>query len=50
MQTILRREDPRDAVLMAPKFSHCTLATLPAGSVIGDSLTRSNQELEQGIK
>jgi len=30
-----RREDPRDAVLMAPNFSGCTLATLPSGSVVG---------------
>jgi len=32
---LFRREDPRDAVLMAPKFSGCSLATLPSGSVVG---------------
>lgn len=42
-----RREDPRDAVLMAPQFSQCTLATLPAGSVVGTSSLRRAAQLKR---
>jgi hypothetical protein len=44
-----RREDPRDAVLMAPKFSGCTLATLPSGSVVGQ-LKNFNRKSDQVFK
>merc|ERR1712137_703797 len=44
---IMEREDPRDAVIMAPQFSHCTLKTLPAGSVIGTSSLRRAAQLKR---
>lgn len=44
---ILEREDPRDAVLMAPKFSGCSLATLPSGSVVGTSSLRRAAQLKR---
>ncbi|KAJ3208386.1 hypothetical protein HDU67_006770 [Dinochytrium kinnereticum] len=42
---ILEREDPRDAVVMAPKWKGKTLAELPAGSVIGTSSVRRSAQL-----
>lgn len=36
--SVSERGDPRDAVIMHPKHSECTLATLPKGSVIGEDL------------
>jgi len=44
---IMEREDPRDAVIMAPQFSHCTLKTLPAGSVVGTSSLRRAAQLKR---
>ena len=34
---VCEREDPRDAVIMHPKHTEASLATLPKGSVIGGS-------------
>ncbi|XP_057370318.1 porphobilinogen deaminase-like [Daphnia carinata] len=44
---ILEREDPRDAVIMSPKFFECTLATLPTGSVVGTSSLRRAAQLKR---
>jgi hydroxymethylbilane synthase len=35
---VLEREDPRDALVLREDFKDYTLATLPAGSIIGEFL------------
>lgn len=44
---ILEREDPRDAVVMAPRYADQSLATLPAGSVVGTSSLRRAAQLRR---
>ncbi|XP_071529404.1 porphobilinogen deaminase isoform X1 [Panulirus ornatus] len=44
---VSEREDPRDAVIMHPKYADCTLATLPKGSVIGTSSLRRSAQLKR---
>lgn len=44
---ILEREDPRDAVVMAPKYQNMTLKDLPAGSVLGTSSVRRCAQLKR---
>lgn len=44
---VTEREDPRDAVIMHPKYSECKLATLPKGSVIGTSSLRRGAQLKR---
>ncbi|RUP43464.1 porphobilinogen deaminase [Jimgerdemannia flammicorona] len=44
---ILKREDPRDAVVMSEKNQGLTLATLPKGSVIGTSSVRRIAQLKR---
>lgn len=47
---ILKREDPRDAVVMSKKFKHCkTLASLPKDSVIGTSSLRRTAQLARNM-
>jgi hydroxymethylbilane synthase len=40
LAAIMKREDPRDVVLMSPKYASHTLSSLPPGSVVGTSSTR----------
>ncbi|XP_054000836.1 porphobilinogen deaminase [Hylaeus anthracinus] len=47
---ILKREDPRDAVVMSKKYKGKTLATLPEGSVIGTSSLRRSAQLARNMK
>ncbi|XP_076619276.1 porphobilinogen deaminase-like protein l(3)02640 isoform X2 [Colletes latitarsis] len=47
---ILKREDPRDAVVMSKKYKDKTLATLPKGSVIGTSSLRRSAQLARNMK
>src|SRR5947208_1495391 len=44
---ILPREDPRDALVLKPSLppTHTTLASLPAGSVIGTSSVRRSAQI-----
>ncbi|XP_042876829.1 porphobilinogen deaminase-like isoform X2 [Penaeus japonicus] len=44
---ICEREDPRDAVIMHPKYSDCKLASLPKDSVIGTSSLRRGAQLKR---
>ncbi|XP_027221081.2 porphobilinogen deaminase [Penaeus vannamei] len=44
---ICEREDPRDAVIMHPKYSECKLASLPKDSVIGTSSLRRGAQLKR---
>ncbi|XP_042229281.1 porphobilinogen deaminase-like [Homarus americanus] len=44
---VSEREDPRDAVIMHPKYAECTLASLPKGSVIGTSSLRRSAQLKR---
>lgn len=44
---ILKREDPRDAVVMSKKFKDETLSSLPKGSVIGTSSLRRSAQLSR---
>ncbi|XP_068213240.1 porphobilinogen deaminase-like [Palaemon carinicauda] len=44
---VTEREDPRDAVIMHPKYSDCKLATLPKNSVIGTSSLRRGAQLKR---
>lgn len=46
---ILKREDPRDAVVMSNKYKDKTLATLPEGSVIGTSSLRRSAQLARSM-
>lgn len=46
---ILKREDPRDAVVMSKKYKDKTLATLPEGSVIGTSSLRRSAQLARNM-
>lgn len=46
---ILKREDPRDAVVMSKKHKSKTLATLPEGSVIGTSSLRRSAQLAKNM-
>lgn len=46
---ILKREDPRDAVVMSKKHKGKTLATLPEGSVIGTSSLRRSAQLARNM-
>ena len=47
----LRREDPRDAVLIKSSLAseHKSLADLPAGAVVGTSAVRRSAQIRQGI-
>ncbi|XP_026483984.1 porphobilinogen deaminase [Vanessa tameamea] len=42
---VFEREDPRDALVLREDVKDCTLATLPAGSVIGTSSLRRTAQL-----
>ncbi|KAI8080012.1 porphobilinogen deaminase [Halteromyces radiatus] len=44
---VLERENPHDAVVLSDKFKDYTLATLPAGSVIGTSSLRRVAQLKR---
>lgn len=44
---VMEREDPNDALVLAPKFEGHTLASLPAGSVIGTSALRRVAQLKR---
>lgn len=44
---VMEREDPNDALVLSPKFQGHTLATLPAGSVIGTSALRRVAQLKR---
>ncbi|XP_065200993.1 porphobilinogen deaminase isoform X2 [Planococcus citri] len=44
---ILKREDPRDCVILHDKHRHLTLETLPRGSVIGTSSSRRTAQLSR---
>ncbi|XP_057319562.1 porphobilinogen deaminase [Microplitis mediator] len=46
---IMKREDPRDAVVMSKKMSDKTLSTLPSGSVIGTSSLRRSAQLARSL-
>ncbi|KZC07640.1 Porphobilinogen deaminase, partial [Dufourea novaeangliae] len=46
---ILKREDPRDAVVMSKKHKDKTLSTLPEGSVIGTSSLRRSAQLSRNM-
>ncbi|XP_015121494.1 porphobilinogen deaminase isoform X2 [Diachasma alloeum] len=46
---VLKREDPRDAVVMSKKMAGKTLATLPEGSVIGTSSLRRSAQLARNM-
>ncbi|XP_011307138.1 porphobilinogen deaminase [Fopius arisanus] len=46
---VLKREDPRDAVVMSKKMKGMTLATLPKGSVIGTSSLRRSAQLARNM-
>ncbi|XP_015183013.1 PREDICTED: porphobilinogen deaminase isoform X1 [Polistes dominula] len=46
---ILKREDPRDAVVMSKKYKDKTLSTLPKGSVIGTSSLRRSAQLARNM-
>ncbi|XP_012277593.1 porphobilinogen deaminase [Orussus abietinus] len=46
---ILKREDPRDAVVMSKKYEGKTLATLPEGSIIGTSSLRRSAQLARNM-
>ncbi|XP_041985853.1 porphobilinogen deaminase [Aricia agestis] len=45
---VFEREDPRDALVLREDVKDCTLATLPAGSVIGTSSLRRTAQLRGG--
>ena len=47
----LRREDPRDAVLIKSSLAseHKSLSDLPAGAVVGTSAVRRSAQIRQGI-
>lgn len=47
---ILKREDPRDAVVMSKKYKGKTLSTLPEGSVIGTSSLRRSAQLARNMQ
>ncbi|PVU89884.1 hypothetical protein BB561_005133 [Smittium simulii] len=47
ISAILKREDPRDVSIMSSKYSCCTLATLPEGSVVGTSSVRRIAQLKR---
>lgn len=47
---ILKREDPRDAVVMSRKYKDKTLSTLPKGSVIGTSSLRRSAQLARNMQ
>ncbi|XP_014610652.1 PREDICTED: porphobilinogen deaminase [Polistes canadensis] len=47
---ILKREDPRDAVVMSKKYKDKTLSTLPEGSVIGTSSLRRSAQLARNMQ
>ncbi|XP_047354641.1 porphobilinogen deaminase [Vespa velutina] len=47
---ILKREDPRDAVVMSKKYKDKTLSTLPKGSVIGTSSLRRSAQLSRNMQ
>lgn len=44
---ILKREDPRDAIVLHPKYKGKTLNSLPKGSVIGTSSLRRTAQLNR---
>lgn len=44
---VMEREDPNDALVLSPKFAGHTLATLPAGSVVGTSALRRVAQLKR---
>ncbi|XP_032673297.1 porphobilinogen deaminase [Odontomachus brunneus] len=46
---LLKREDPRDAVVMSKKFKDKTLSTLPEGSVVGTSSLRRTAQLARNM-
>ncbi|XP_015511863.1 porphobilinogen deaminase isoform X1 [Neodiprion pinetum] len=46
---VLKREDPRDAVVMSKKFLGNTLSSLPEGSVIGTSSLRRSAQLARNM-
>lgn len=46
---ILKREDPRDAVVMSKKFKDKTLSSLPEGSVVGTSSLRRTAQLARNM-
>lgn len=46
---ILKREDPRDAVVMSKKFQGKTLSSLPKDSVIGTSSLRRSAQLARNM-
>lgn len=46
---ILKREDPRDAIVMSKKYKSSTLATLPEGSVVGTSSLRRTAQLARSM-
>ncbi|XP_011876290.1 PREDICTED: porphobilinogen deaminase-like [Vollenhovia emeryi] len=46
---ILKREDPRDAVVMSKKYKEETLSSLPKGSVIGTSSLRRSAQLSRNM-
>ncbi|XP_078047926.1 porphobilinogen deaminase-like protein l(3)02640 [Augochlora pura] len=46
---ILKREDPRDAVVMSKKYKDKTLSTLPEGCVIGTSSLRRSAQLARNM-
>ncbi|XP_034947111.1 porphobilinogen deaminase [Chelonus insularis] len=46
---IMKREDPRDAVIMSKKMKGQTLKTLPEGSVIGTSSLRRSAQLARNM-
>ncbi|KAL6265309.1 hypothetical protein P5V15_002088 [Pogonomyrmex californicus] len=46
---ILKREDPRDAVVMSKKFKDETLSSLPKDSVIGTSSLRRSAQLSRNM-
>ena len=45
--SVMEREDPRDAVVMSPKYKGFKLETLPAGSVVGTSSVRRSAQLKR---
>ena len=47
----LRREDPRDAVLIKSSLAseHKSLSDLPAGAIVGTSAVRRSAQIRQGI-
>ncbi|KAF7390894.1 hypothetical protein HZH66_009374 [Vespula vulgaris] len=47
---ILKREDPRDAVVMSKRYKDKTLSTLPKGSVIGTSSLRRSAQLARNMQ